>query len=249
MTDLSNQVAVITGSSRGLGKAIALRYAALGAKVVINYVAGKAAADETIRTIEAAGGTAIAVQGDMSQVADIERLFATTIEHFGKLDIAVANAGVELIGQAIADFTEEQFDQLFAINTKGAFFTLQIAARHIVDGGRIIFIGSSTTEFALPSLGLYGSSKIAPRYIVEVLAKEIGHRGVTVNSIIPTATQGAGVFTAGDNADAFTTIEDMRPIKNKATVDVVADAAEYLAGPLSSFVSGQHLLLSGGLHI
>jgi 3-oxoacyl-[acyl-carrier protein] reductase len=249
MTNLHDKVAVITGSSRGLGRAIALRYAALGAKVVINYAAGKAAADETIRVIEASGGKAIAVQGDMSQVSDIERLFATAVEQFGKLDIAVANAGVELIDQAISDVTEEQFDRLFALNTKGAFFTLQTAARRIIDGGRIIFIGSSTTEFALPGLGLYGSSKMAPRYIVEVLAKEIGHRGVTVNSIIPTATQDAGVFAAGANAEAFAIIEEMRPLKNKATVDVIADAAEFLSGPLSSFVSGQHLLLSGGLHI
>ena len=249
MTNLSGQVAVVTGSSRGLGRAIAVRYAALGAKVVVNYSAGKAAADETVRTIEAAGGAVVAIQGDMSKVADIERLFAAAIERFGKLDIAVANAGVELIDQAIADVSEEQFDRLFAINTKGAFFTLQTAARHIVDGGRIIFIGSSTTEFALPTLGLYGSSKMAPRYVVEVLAKEIGHRSVTVNSIIPTATKDAGVFAAGANAAAFAVLEEMRPIKGKATVDVVADAAEYLASPLSSFVSGQHLLLSGGLHV
>jgi 3-oxoacyl-[acyl-carrier protein] reductase len=249
MTNLHGKVAVITGSTRGLGKAIALRYAALGAKIVINYAVGKSAADDTIRAIAATGGTAIAVQGDMSRVPDIERLFATAEEKFGKLDIVVANAGVELIDQAIADVTEEQFDRLFAINTKGAFFTLQASARRIIDGGRIIFIGSSTTEFALPGLGLYGSSKMAPRYIVEVLAKEIGHRGVTVNSIIPTATQGAGVFATGDNTEAFAMIENMRPIKNRATVEAVADAAEYLAGPLSAFVSGQHLLLSGGLHI
>ncbi|WP_375402974.1 SDR family oxidoreductase [uncultured Sphingomonas sp.] len=249
MTDLSEQVAVVTGSSRGLGRAIALRYAALGAKVVVNYASGKTAADDTVRAIEAGGGTAIAVHGDMSQLSDIERLFTTAVAQFGKVDIAVANAGIEVIDQAIADATEEQFDRLFALNTKGAFFTLQAAARHVVDGGRIIFIGSSTTAFALPGLGLYGSSKMAPRYIVEVLAKEIGHRGVTVNSIIPTATQDAGVFSAGDNAEGFAFIEEMRPIKNGATVDAVADAAEYLAGPLSSFVSGQHLLLSGGLHI
>ena len=249
MTNLSGQVAVVTGSTRGLGRAIAVRYAALGAKVVVNYAAGKDAADETIRTIEASGGTAVAVQGDMSKVADIERLFSTTIDRFGKVDVAVANAGIELVDQALADVSEQEFDQLFALNTKGAFFTLKTAARHVVDGGRIIFIGSSTTEFAMPGLGLYGSSKMAPRYIVEVLAKEVGHRGVTVNSIIPTATQDAGVFAAGANAEAFSALEALRPIKNMATVDVVADAAEYLAGPLSAFVSGQHLLLSGGLNV
>lgn len=248
MTDLTDKVALITGSSRGLGRAIAIRYGSLGAKVVVNYAGNEAAARQTVEAITAAGGTAIAMQGDVSQVSDIARLFEAAIERFGRIDIAVANAGIEIIDQPTADFTEADFDRLFATNTKGAIFTLQIAAKHVVDNGRIIYIGSSTTNFALEGCGLYGSSKMAPRYFVEVLAKEIGHRGVAVNSIIPTAIADAGVFTDGANAHINEWVESFRPMKRMGTVDDVANAAEYLASDLAAFVSGQHLMLSGGAH-
>jgi NAD(P)-dependent dehydrogenase (short-subunit alcohol dehydrogenase family) len=102
---------------------------------------------------------------------------------------------VELVDQPVVDFTEEQFDRLFAINTKGTFFTLQQAAKHVADNGRIIYIGSSTTAFPLANQGLHGGGKMAARFLVQVLAKEIGHRGVTVNTIIPTVIDAAGIFT------------------------------------------------------
>jgi 3-oxoacyl-[acyl-carrier protein] reductase len=134
----------------------------------------------------------------MSKVSDIERLFAKTNERFGQIDIAVANAGVEMIGIPFLEITEKQFDRLFAINTKGAFFTLQAAGRHVVDNGRIIYVGSSTTVLPVQGEGLYASSKMAPRYAVQVLAQELAVRGVTVNTILPTAIEGAGVFTDAD---------------------------------------------------
>ncbi len=118
----------------------------------------------------------MAVQADVSDVQALERLFGESIDAYGKIDIVVANAGVELIDQPLADVTEEQFDRLFSINTKGAFFTLQKAAKHIEDNGRIIYIGSSTTCLPIPGAGLYGFSKMAARYTVEVLAQEVGKR-------------------------------------------------------------------------
>lgn len=183
---------------------------------------------------------------NVSQIADIDRLFSTALERFNHMDIVVANAGVELVGQSVLDFTEADFDRLFTVNTKGAFFTLQRAARHVSDNGRIIYIGSSNTAFPLPSRALYGGSKIAPQFLVEVLAKEIGARGVTVNSILPTATEGAGVFSEEVRPEVREFIRSFRPMRRMGTVEDVADAAEYLAGDLSGFVSGQHLLLSGG---
>jgi NAD(P)-dependent dehydrogenase (short-subunit alcohol dehydrogenase family) len=144
-------------------------------------------------------------------VADVDRLFATALDRFGRLDIVVANAGVELVGQRVVDFTEADFDRLFSINAKGAFFTLQRAARHVVDNGRIIYVGSSTTAFPLPGRGLYGGSKIAVQFLVEVLAKEIGARGVTVNSILPTATEGAGVFADGVREEVMQFVRSFRP--------------------------------------
>lgn len=248
MTYLKNKVALVTGSARGLGRAIAERYGSLGASVIVNYSTDAKSARDTVAVIERAGGAAVAIQADMGKVADIQRLFDVSLERFGKLDIVVANAGIEVIDQPVADFTEEEYDRLFAVNTKGAIFTLQKAGKYVVDNGRIIYVGSSTTVFALPGCGLYGASKMASRYIVEVLAKEIGHRGVAVNSILPTAIANAGVFTNGANAHIEEWVKSFRPMKRMGTVEDVANAAEYLASDLAAFVSGQHLLLSGGAH-
>jgi 3-oxoacyl-[acyl-carrier protein] reductase len=158
----------------------------------------------------------------------------------------LANAGVELINQPVVNATEEDFDRLFAINTKGAFFTLQRAARQVVDNGRIIYIGSSNTAFAVPGNGLYGASKTAPQYLVETLAKELGPRGVAVNSILPTAIEGAGVFTSEVSADFRNFIKSFRPMQRMGTLEDVANTAEYLATDLAAFVSGQRLLIGGG---
>jgi 3-oxoacyl-[acyl-carrier protein] reductase len=168
------------------------------------------------------------------------------MEKFEQLDIVVANAGVELVGGSVLDFTETDFDRLFAVNAKGAFFTLQRAARHIADHGRIIYVGSSTTAFPTPGTGLYRGSKVAAQFFVEVLAQEIGRRGVTVNTILPTAIEGAGVYTEGASEEVMQFVRSMRPISRMGTLEDVADAAEYLASDLSAFVSGQHLLISGG---
>ncbi len=245
MTDWKNKVALVTGGGRGIGKAIAERYGALGASVVVNYSASADAAQETANTIERSGGKAITVQADVGNVDELERLFRTALERLGRLDIVVVNAGLEMAGTPVLDFTEEDFDRLFRTNTKGAFFTLQKAAKYVADGGRILFVGSSTTAFPMPGHGLYGGSKMAPRFLVEVLAKEIGHRGVTVNSILPTATQGAGRHTE-PKPEIAQFIKKFMPMNRIGTVEDSANAAEYLASDLASFVSGQHLLLSGG---
>jgi len=245
VTNLKNKVALITGGGRGIGKAIAERYGALGASVVVNYSSSVDAANETVKVIEQSGGKAITVQADISKVGQIERLFQTSLERFGHLDIVVVNAGLEMAGKPVLDFTEEEYDRLFTTNTKGAFFTMQKAAKYVADNGRILFVGSSTTAFPMPGHGLYGGSKMAPRFLVEVLAKEIGHRGVTVNSILPTATQGAGRH-AEPKPEIADFIKNFMPMNRIGTVEDSANAAEFLASDLASFVSGQHLLLSGG---
>jgi 3-oxoacyl-[acyl-carrier protein] reductase len=246
MTSLKNKVALVTGSARGIGKAIAIRYGSLGASVVVNYSTDGKRAQETVEEIKRADTISIAVQADTLKVADIDRLFAAAFDKFGRLDIVVANAGVELVGQSVPVFTDVDFDRLFGINNKGAFFTLQKAAKHVADNGRIIYIGSSSTAFPLPGLALYGGSKLAPQFLVEVLAKEIGHRGVTVNSILPTATESAGVYGDGVSTDFRNFIKSFRPMQRMGTSSDVANAAEYLAGDMAAFMSGQHLLVTGG---
>lgn len=245
MNSLKNKVAVVTGSARGLGKAIAERFAALGADIVINYSRDATSADEVVSTIKAMGVKVIAVRADISKPAEIAHLFAAAKQQFGKIDIVVANAGVELVDVPVTAFTEEQYDRLFGINTKGAFFTLQEAAKHVADGGRIISIASSTTLFPLEGMGLYGGSKTAPKYLVEVLAKEIGGRGVTVNSIIPYAVDNAGIFT-DPHEPSIEWLIAANPMKRLAKVEDVANVAEFFASDLASFVNGQHLLVNGG---
>jgi 3-oxoacyl-[acyl-carrier protein] reductase len=136
MTSLKNKVTLVTWSARGIGKAIAIRYGSLGASVVVNYSTDEKRPQETVAEIERAGSIAIAVQANISKVADIDRLFAAALDKFGRLDIVVANAGIELVGQSVLDLTEADFDRLFGINTKDAFFTLQKAAKHVADNGR-----------------------------------------------------------------------------------------------------------------
>ncbi|QNL52311.1 SDR family oxidoreductase [Olivibacter sp. SDN3] len=247
MNSLKNKVALITGSARGLGKAIAERYAALGADIVINYSRDKASADEVVSNIKAMGVKVMAVQADVSKVADIEKLFNEAENAFGKIDIVVANAGIELVNLPVTDFTEKQYDRLFSINTKGSYFTMQEAARHVSDNGRIIYIASSTTSFPIPGMALYGGSKTTPRYLVDVLSKEIGHKGITVNSIIPYAVDHSGIFTDPDAyPELRAQIIDLCPMKRMAEVEDVANIAEFFASDLSSFVNGQHLLVNGG---
>jgi 3-oxoacyl-[acyl-carrier protein] reductase len=247
MTSLKNKVALITGSGRGIGKAIAERYASLGADIVVNYTSNKASAEMTLSDIRKYGVKALAIQADISKVDEVREMFATTLKEFGKIDIIVANAGIELVNLPTIDITEEQYDKLFSINTKGAFFTIQEAAKHVADNGRIIYISSSTTTIPNAGYALYGSSKMAPMFLVEVLAKEIGYRGVTVNTIVPTAIEGAGLWTnPEDRAEFKNQFIQTHPMRRLGTLDDVANVAEFFASDLSSFVSGQCLLISGG---
>ena len=247
MTTLKNKVALVTGSARGLGKAIAERYADLGADIIINYSKDKASADEVIKNITSKGVKVLAIQADISKVADIRRLFAEAKKAFGKIDIIVANAGIEMVEVPVTEFTEEQFDRLFSINTKGSYFTMQQAAKDVEDNGRIIYIASSTTSFPVPGMAVYGGSKTTPRYLVNILSQEIGHKGVTVNSIIPFAVDHSGIFAKPDSFPALRKrLLDSCPMGRLAEVEDVANAAEFLASDLASFISGQHLLVNGG---
>src|SRR5208282_2142338 len=184
---LDGKVAVVTGASRGIGRAIAVRLGQDGAAVVVNYSGNQKAALETVAAVEAAGGRAVAVQGDVGKVADIQRLFDAAFEHFGKLDILVNNAGV-MFNKPVADVTEEEFDQIFAVNVKGTFLACQQAAKRMADGGRIINFSSSTTAMMLPTYGTYVATKGAVEQMSHVLAKELGPRGITVNVVSPGPT-------------------------------------------------------------
>jgi 3-oxoacyl-[acyl-carrier protein] reductase len=244
---LKGKSALVTGSSKGLGRAIALRFAARGADVVINYSKDQSAGDEVRTAATATGARAISVRADVSKVEEIEGLFQTALKAFGKIDIVVANAGIEKVNIPVVEVTEADFDLLMRINTKGPYFVMQAVARHITDGGRIINISSSSTARPQPGLGLYGTSKSAPKYLVRVLSQEIGHRKVTVNSLVPGPIDGAGIFTGISDSDPYKKrLLETVPIGRLATAEDVADVAEFLASDQSFFITGEEILMNGG---
>lgn len=247
MAILDGKVALVTGSSKGLGRAIVLRLASCGADCIINYSRDAAPADEVAREVEQLGRQALSVQADVSAQAEVERLFAAGKERFGHVDIVVANAGIELVNVDLVDVTEADFDRLFRVNAKGTFFVLQAAARAIADGGRIINISSSTTARPQRGESVYGGSKTPAKYFVEVLAKEIAGRGVTVNSIVPGPIDKAGIFTDMPDDDPYKKqLVDATPIGRLGLPDDVADLVEFLAGPKAGFITGEHILMNGG---
>lgn len=249
MTDLTGKTAVVTGSARGIGKAIALRYAKLGANVVINYSANATNAELALKEVNERSGQAIAVQADISQAAEVDRLFAETTLYFGAVDIVVANAGLELLGVPIVDLGDEQIDSLVNVNARGALLTMQRAARNITDNGRIIYIASTAIAFPQPGAGLYTATKAAGQHFAEVLARETAGRGITVNSIMPGPIDDAGVFIDSIPADSpFRDQQAAGRIGNRiGTPSDVADAAEYLVSDLAAWVSGTTIGITGGL--
>jgi 3-oxoacyl-[acyl-carrier protein] reductase len=244
---LDDKVALVTGSSKGLGRSIVLRLASLGADCVINYSKDAAPAEEVVSEVERLGRKAICVQADVSAPAEIGRLFAAAKDRFGRIDIVIANAGIELVNVNLVDVTEADFDRLFRVNAKGPFFVLQAAARAIADGGRIINISSSTTVRPQPGESVYGGSKTPAKYFVEVLAKEIAGRGVTVNSVVPGPIDKAGIFRDMAQDDPYRMqLIDATPLGRLGLPDDVADLVEFLAGPKASFITGEHVLMNGG---
>jgi 3-oxoacyl-[acyl-carrier protein] reductase len=245
---IKGKTALVTGSSKGLGRAILLRLAAQGANVVVNYSRDEAAANEVQAAAEALGVRAITVAADVSQLDGIERLYDATLEAFGQVDIVVANAGMEKVNIPVTDVTEEDFDLLFRVNTKGPYFVLREAARRIADNGRIITISSNTTTVPQVGVGLYGTSKVATGYLARVLALELGPRGITVNTIVPGPIDGAGIFTDPANDEYKQSLIAMVPIGRLGTTEDVAGIAAFLAGDDAGLITGQQLVADGGMH-
>ena len=188
MGSLTGKVAIVTGGSRGIGRAIAERLGRDGASVVVNYTQSAEKAQEVVRAIEAGGGQAVAVQADISQMVGVWRLFAETQGKYGRLDVLVNNAGTATFAP-MADVTEEDFDALFSLNVKGAFFAMQEAARRLADGGRIVNISSGITIGGGPGGSVYAGTKGALEQFTLAAAKELGPRGITVNTVSPGMTE------------------------------------------------------------
>lgn len=242
---LAGKVALVTGSSRGIGRAIAERLSNDGAALVINYAGSADKAAEVVKSIEAKGGKAIAIAADISKTADIHRLFNQTIDNFGKLDILVNNAGITFY-KPTAEVTEEEFDKIFAINVKGTFFACQQATQHLSPGGRIINFSSTTTTLMLPTYGAYVATKGAVEQITRVLAKELGNRGITVNVVSPGPTD-TPLFRQGKSEEQINHFAQMAALGRLGEVQDIADVVAFLASKEARWITGQNIRINGGL--
>jgi 3-oxoacyl-[acyl-carrier protein] reductase len=250
MGKLHGKVAVVTGASKGIGAAIAKALADEGAAVVVNYSSSKQGADRVVADIAGRGGKAIAVQGDVSKQADIERLFSEAKNAFGRLDILVNNAGIYEFAP-LEGVTEELFHRHFNLNVLGLLLTTKEAVKHMGrEGGSVINIGSGASSMRPPNSAVYTATKAAVDAITGVLAKELGPRQIRVNSINPGVieTEGAraGGFV-GVGGDFQKIAETQAPLGRVGQPDDISPTAVYLASSDSKYMTGETLLVSGGL--
>ncbi|WP_237710502.1 SDR family oxidoreductase [Saccharopolyspora spinosa] len=234
----------MTGSSRGIGRAIAERLGADGMSVVVNYRADRAAADEVVAKIEASGGRATAVQADVTDPAQLRDLFDAAQRHFGGLDVLVNNVGTARFAP-IAEASDEDFDVLFDTNARATFTALREAANRLRDGGRIVVISSGVTAANRPGTGLYGAAKAAGDQLVRVLAKELGPRRITVNSVQPGATR-TDALAELQPESVLEQMAAQTPLGRIAEPADIADIAAFLASDDSRWVTGQVIHASGG---
>jgi 3-oxoacyl-[acyl-carrier protein] reductase len=248
MGKLTDQVAVVTGASKGIGAAIAEALAAEGASVVVNYASSKEGADRVVKNITANGGKAIAVQGDVSKQADITKLFAETKKAYGKVNILVNNAGVYEFAPLEA-ITEELFHKQFNLNVLGLLLTTKEAVKLIgTEGGSIINVGSGVSTIYPPNSATYTATKASVDAITGVLAKELGPRKIRVNSINPGMIETEGVHAAGfAEGDFRKWIETTASLGRIGQPDDIAPTAVYLASSDSKYLTGEIVRVTGGI--
>jgi 3-oxoacyl-[acyl-carrier protein] reductase len=246
---LAGKTALVTGASKGIGASIAKHLAAAGASVVVNYASSKAGADKVVAEITAAGGTAIAIQGDVAKPADITRLVAETKTAFGKLDILVNNAGVYEMAPLEA-ITPEHFHRQFNINVLGLLLTTQEAVKIFpATGGSVINIGSVVSSLTPPASAVYTGTKGAVDAITGVLAKELGPKGIRVNALNPGIVETEGSHTAGFiGSDFEKQVVTQTPLGRTGQPQDIAAVAVFLASDDSGWITGEELRAGGGLH-
>ncbi|HKW28313.1 MAG TPA: SDR family oxidoreductase [Verrucomicrobiae bacterium] len=242
---LKGKVALVTGASRGIGRAIAERLSRDGAAVAVNYASNAGEARKVVAQIEASGGKAFAIQADVGRVPEIVRLFDETIARFGKLDILVNNAGIMPV-KLVSAVTEAEFDRIFAVNVKGTFFACQQAATRLAEGGRIINMSSSTTARMMPNYGAYVATKGAVEQLTRSLAGELGPRRITVNIISPGPTD-TELFNAGKTPEQIQQFARASAFGRLGQPMEIAEMVAFLAGEAAGWVTGQNIRVNGGI--
>jgi 3-oxoacyl-[acyl-carrier protein] reductase len=247
MSKLTGKVALVTGASKGMGAAIAAALAAEGASVVVNYASSKEGAEAVVARIKQAGGTAVAVRGDVSQQADAKALVDAAVQQFGRLDILVNNSGVYGFAP-LEEITEADFHRHFNINVLGLLLTTQAALPHLGEGASVINISSVVTRTTPPHSAVYTGTKGAVDAITGVLSRELGPRKIRVNAINPGMVETEGTHTAGFHGTDFEagTIAQT-PLGRIGQPQDIASIAVFLASDASNWMTGEQLLASAGL--
>jgi 3-oxoacyl-[acyl-carrier protein] reductase len=245
MGTLAGKGAVVTGGSRGIGRAIVRRLAADGAAVVFSYLHDEAAAKAVAGEVTGAGGRALAVQSDQGSLDDLRRLTGEAGEYLDGLDIVVINAAGGLPG-LISDVTEDDYDRFMAVHAKGPFFLIQHAGRVLRDGGRIVAISTLNTRLHPPGGALYTGAKGALEHYTKVAALEFGGRGITANIVSPGATD-TELLRAANPGATFDDEAARTALGRLGQPEDIAAVVAFLAGPDSGWISGQNLPADGGL--
>lgn len=245
MKSLHGKVAIITGSSRGIGAEIALTLANAGARIVINYVNNKPAADKVCAAISDAGGECKVVQADVSDPIAVRRLFAVASEHFNHIDILINNAGI-LVFKEIADIQDDEFDHIVDVNLKSVFYTLREAATKLSDHGRIVNISSTVTRLMLPKYGAYAATKAAVGQLTRISAREMGKRGITANTVSPGPVD-TELFRAGKTAADIERMSAMAALGRIGEVDDIAQVVLFLVSDEARWITGQDIGVNGGI--
>jgi 3-oxoacyl-[acyl-carrier protein] reductase len=238
---LTGKIAIVFGGSRGIGAAAARRLASDGADVALTFVSAPERAAETVGAIEATGRTGLAIKADSADPDAIKAAVAQTVDRFGKLDVAVVNAGILMLGD-IAMVSVEDLDRMLDINVRGVFLAIQAAASRLSDGGRIITIGSNTAvRSGHPGSSVYSMTKAAVAVMVKGIAVDLAVRGITINNIQP------GPTVTDMTVDHIEAIKPLIPLKRAGDPDEIAGLVSYLASRESGYMTGSSLTIDGGM--
>jgi 3-oxoacyl-[acyl-carrier protein] reductase len=245
MPQLKQKSVIVTGSSRGIGRAIALRLASEGYAVTVNYAGNRKAADEVIVQIESTGGRAIAIQADVSKSEEIVELFDATEKVFGRIDAVVNNAGI-MQTKNVSETEDELFDHTFAINVRGVFLSLREAANRLQKGGRIVNFSTSSTALALPGYATYCASKAAVEVYTNILAKELRGRDITVNTVAP-GPVGTELFLEGKSPELVARLASLNPFNRLGDPEDIARVVSFLLSDEAGWINGQTIRANGGM--
>jgi 3-oxoacyl-[acyl-carrier protein] reductase len=245
MNKQTQKVALVTGASRGIGAAVAQRLASDGFTVIVNYAENAAPAEALVRSIEQAGGHALAAKADVGNAADVRRLFDAAETAFGGVDVLVNNAGIMHLAN-VADTDDAAFDRQIAVNLKGTFNTLREAATRLRNGGRIINFSSSVVGLLQPTYAVYAATKAGVEAMSSVFAKELRGREITVNTVAPGPTA-TDLFLNGKPQEVVDRLARLAPLERLGQPADIANTVAFLAGPDGGWVNGQVLRVNGGI--